>query len=58
MRGLRPGRCSLGDDGNRVVYYRLPTDIEQRQVLLLDPILATGRSVSKVRRAAGGRSLL
>jgi len=49
-KGVKIGKIlvdRLGDDGNRVVYYRLPTDIEQRQVLLLDPILATGRSVSK-----------
>jgi uridine kinase len=36
-------RC--GDDGSEVAYEKLPHDIAQRHVLLMDPILATGRSL-------------
>ena len=34
-------------DGEEVVYERLPSDIAERYVLLLDPVLGTGRTAAR-----------
>ena len=43
------GSCRLGDHivEQELIYEKLPRDIAQRHVLLLDPILATGNSAAR-----------
>jgi uridine kinase len=46
--GVKLGKILVhrtGDNGSEVAYEKLPHDIAQRHVLLMDPILATGRSL-------------
>jgi len=43
--GIKLGKILIhrsGDNGSSIAYEKLPHDIAQRQVLLMDPILATG----------------
>jgi uridine kinase len=46
-------------ENNDVLYEKLPADISQRHVLLMDPILSTGHTTVKVIevRGGGGRPL-
>ena len=43
------GTCKVGDTvvDEELVYEKLPGDIAQRHVLLMDPILATGNSAAR-----------
>jgi uridine kinase len=44
-KGIKIGKILIhreGDNGKQLVYEKLPRDIADRHVLLLDPILATG----------------
>ncbi|CAH9052794.1 unnamed protein product [Cuscuta epithymum] len=46
-KGIKIGKILIhreGDNGQHLVYEKLPHDIAERQVLLLDPILGTGNS--------------
>jgi uridine kinase len=46
-KGIKIGKILIhreGDNGKRLIYEKLPKDIKDRHVLLLDPILATGNS--------------
>mmetsp|Transcript_50052 Transcript_50052/g.160131 ORF Transcript_50052/g.160131 Transcript_50052/m.160131 type:complete len:475 (-) Transcript_50052:102-1526(-) len=46
--GIKIGKILIhrnGDNGQDLVYEKLPHDISERHVLLMDPILATGNSV-------------
>ncbi|XP_073136638.1 uridine kinase-like protein 3 isoform X1 [Henckelia pumila] len=46
-KGIKIGKILIhreGDNGQELIYEKLPTDISDRQVLLLDPILGTGNS--------------
>ncbi|KAH8965611.1 hypothetical protein BDL97_04G126400 [Sphagnum fallax] len=46
-KGIKIGKILIhreGDNGKQLVYEKLPRDIADRHVLLLDPILATGNS--------------
>eukprot|EP00850_Spirogloea_muscicola_P024153 SM000456S16100 [mRNA] locus=s456:3467:8651:- [translate_table: standard] len=46
-KGIRIGKILIhreGDNGKQLIYEKLPKDIAERHVLLLDPILATGNS--------------
>ena len=45
----RTGSCRLGDHivEQELVYEKLPHDIHERFVLLMDPILATGNSAAR-----------
>ena len=65
MTGPNTRRESAGSDGNgngkrqTVIYEKLPADINERFVLLLDPILATGVSsiaaIDRLLKAGHGR---
>ncbi|GLT33101.1 hypothetical protein SLA2020_077150 [Shorea laevis] len=50
-KGIRIGKILIhrhGDDnGKQLIYEKLPKDISERHVLLLDPVLATGNSASQ-----------
>ncbi|XP_022776150.1 uridine kinase-like protein 1, chloroplastic isoform X2 [Durio zibethinus] len=49
-KGIRIGKILIhrgGDDGKQLIYEKLPKDISQRHVLLLDPVLATGNSAKQ-----------
>ncbi|EFJ31180.1 hypothetical protein SELMODRAFT_440038 [Selaginella moellendorffii] len=46
-KGIKIGKILIhreGDNGKQLIYEKLPKDIAERHVLLLDPILATGNS--------------
>ncbi|XAR56825.1 Uracil phosphoribosyltransferase [Bertholletia excelsa] len=46
-KGIKIGKILIhreGDNGQQLIYEKLPTDISDRNVLLLDPILGTGNS--------------
>ncbi|KAL8139962.1 hypothetical protein V2J09_005983 [Rumex salicifolius] len=46
-KGIKIGKILIhrdGDDGKQLIYEKLPNDISERHVLLLDPVLATGNS--------------
>ncbi|MCL7046151.1 hypothetical protein MKW94_019947 [Papaver nudicaule] len=46
-KGIKIGKILIhreGDNGQQLVYEKLPNDISDRHVLLLDPILGTGNS--------------
>lgn len=42
---VQRGKGAHEGEGSRVLYTRLPQDIAERKILLLDPILATGNSI-------------
>ncbi|EOY22454.1 Uridine kinase/uracil phosphoribosyltransferase 1 [Theobroma cacao] len=49
-KGIRIGKILIhreGDKGKQLIYEKLPIDISQRHVLLLDPVLATGYSAKQ-----------
>uniref|UniRef100_A0A453L7X1 Phosphoribosyltransferase domain-containing protein n=1 Tax=Aegilops tauschii subsp. strangulata TaxID=200361 RepID=A0A453L7X1_AEGTS len=58
-KGIKIGKILIhrvGDNGQQLIYHKLPMDIDERHVLLLDPVLGTGelskssyRSSSKER---------
>lgn len=61
LNGHTPGKCrgtcKVGDTvvEQELIYEKLPGDIAERHVLLMDPILATGKSAGRaiqVRRQA------
>ncbi|KAH9313204.1 hypothetical protein KI387_028239 [Taxus chinensis] len=46
-KGIKIGKILIhrdGDNGKQLIYEKLPKDISNRHVLLLDPVLATGNS--------------
>ncbi|XVF76995.1 hypothetical protein PTKIN_Ptkin14bG0004500 [Pterospermum kingtungense] len=46
-KGIKIGKILIhreGDNGQQLIYEKLPQDISERNVLLLDPILGTGNS--------------
>ncbi|KAH7441111.1 hypothetical protein KP509_03G025700 [Ceratopteris richardii] len=46
-KGIKIGKILIhrdGDNGKQLIYEKLPRDIAERHVLLLDPVLATGNS--------------
>eukprot|EP00249_Psilotum_nudum_P007461 c20575_g1_i1 orf=160-1632(+) len=46
-KGIKIGKILIhrdGDNGKQLIYEKLPKDIADRHVLLLDPVLATGNS--------------
>ncbi|KAG6407405.1 hypothetical protein SASPL_130396 [Salvia splendens] len=46
-KGIKIGKILIhreGDNGQQLIYEKLPSDISDRHVLLLDPILGTGNS--------------
>ncbi|GMI93972.1 uridine kinase/uracil phosphoribosyltransferase 1, uridine/cytidine kinase 1, URIDINE KINASE-LIKE 1 [Hibiscus trionum] len=48
-KGIKIGKILIhrdGDDGRKLIYEKLPKDISERHVLLLDPVLATGNSAN------------
>ncbi|CAI7818599.1 unnamed protein product [Closterium sp. NIES-54] len=49
-KGVKIGKILIhreGDYGKQLIYEKLPRDIAQRHVMLLDPVLASGRSAIK-----------
>ncbi|XP_028051218.1 uridine kinase-like protein 1, chloroplastic isoform X5 [Camellia sinensis] len=49
-QGIKIGKILIhrhGDDGKQLIYEKLPKDISERHVLLLDPVLATGNSANQ-----------
>ncbi|KAG0488188.1 hypothetical protein HPP92_006999 [Vanilla planifolia] len=49
-KGIKIGKILIhreGDNGKQLVYQKLPNDISERHVLLLDPVLATGKSANQ-----------
>ncbi|KZV35011.1 uridine kinase-like protein 1, chloroplastic-like [Dorcoceras hygrometricum] len=49
-KGIKIGKILIhrdGDDGKQLIYEKLPKDICERHVLLLDPVLATGNSANQ-----------
>ncbi|WOL16148.1 uridine kinase-like protein 1, chloroplastic isoform X1 [Canna indica] len=49
-KGIKIGKILIhrdGDDGKQLIYEKLPKDISERHVLLLDPVLATGNSANQ-----------
>ncbi|GAQ92715.1 uridine kinase/uracil phosphoribosyltransferase [Klebsormidium nitens] len=48
-KGVKIGKILIhreGDNGKQLIYEKLPTDIAERHVLLMDPILGTGNCAS------------
>eukprot|EP00252_Welwitschia_mirabilis_P018917 TRINITY_DN4240_c0_g3_i1.p1 TRINITY_DN4240_c0_g3~~TRINITY_DN4240_c0_g3_i1.p1 ORF type:complete len:493 (+),score=107.02 TRINITY_DN4240_c0_g3_i1:308-1786(+) len=48
-KGIKIGKILIhrdGDNGKQLIYEKLPSDISERHVLLLDPVLATGNSAA------------
>ncbi|GJN04136.1 hypothetical protein PR202_ga21658 [Eleusine coracana subsp. coracana] len=46
-KGIKIGKILIhrvGDDGQQLIYHKLPMDIAERHVLLMDPVLGTGNS--------------
>ncbi|XP_010436027.1 PREDICTED: uridine kinase-like protein 1, chloroplastic [Camelina sativa] len=49
-KGIKIGKILIhrdGDNGKQLIYEKLPHDISERHVLLLDPVLATGNSANQ-----------
>ncbi|KAJ9676659.1 hypothetical protein PVL29_021935 [Vitis rotundifolia] len=49
-KGIKIGKILIhrdGDIGKQLIYEKLPKDISERHVLLLDPVLATGNSANQ-----------
>ncbi|KAL5727049.1 Uridine kinase-like protein 1 [Ranunculus cassubicifolius] len=49
-KGIKIGKILIhrvGDNGQELIFQKLPDDISERHVLLLDPILGTGNSAAK-----------
>jgi len=49
-KGIKIGKILIhrdGDNGKQLIYEKLPNDISERHVLLLDPVLATGNSAGQ-----------
>jgi uridine kinase len=49
-KGIKIGKILIhrvGDDGQQLIYHKLPMDIAERHVLLLDPVLGTGNSANQ-----------
>ncbi|KAL0431570.1 UNVERIFIED_CONTAM: Uridine kinase-like protein 1, chloroplastic [Sesamum radiatum] len=49
-KGIKIGKILIhrhGDNGKQLIYEKLPKDICERHVLLLDPVLATGNSANE-----------
>ncbi|KAM7268119.1 hypothetical protein ACFE04_010285 [Oxalis oulophora] len=49
-KGIKIGKILIhgdGTDGRQLIYEKLPSDIASRQILLLDPVLASGNSAVK-----------
>ncbi|KAL8132479.1 hypothetical protein AgCh_008100 [Apium graveolens] len=49
-KGIKIGKILIhgaGNNGRQLIYEKLPADIASRQVLLLDPVLASGNSAVK-----------
>ncbi|PPR97717.1 hypothetical protein GOBAR_AA22953 [Gossypium barbadense] len=49
-KGIKIGKILIhrdGDDGKQLIYEKLPKDISERHVLLLDPVLGTGNSANQ-----------
>ncbi|CAL5063507.1 unnamed protein product [Urochloa decumbens] len=49
-KGIKIGKILIhrvGDNGQQLVYHKLPMDIAERHVLLLDPVLGTGNSANQ-----------
>ncbi|GFY87260.1 uridine kinase-like 5 [Actinidia rufa] len=49
-KGIKIGKILIhgeGDNGRQLIYEKLPADISSRQVLLLDPVLASGSNAIK-----------
>ncbi|KAI7741931.1 hypothetical protein M8C21_024310, partial [Ambrosia artemisiifolia] len=49
-KGIKIGKILIhrdGDNGQQLIYEKLPKDIAERHVLLLDPVLATGNSANQ-----------
>ncbi|KAG7036738.1 Uridine kinase-like protein 1, chloroplastic, partial [Cucurbita argyrosperma subsp. argyrosperma] len=49
-KGIKIGKILIhreGDNGMQLIYQKLPNDISERHVLLLDPVLATGNSANQ-----------
>lgn len=49
-KGIKIGKILIhrdGDNGKQLIYEKLPNDISERHVLLLDPVLATGNSANQ-----------
>ncbi|CAN1273396.1 Uridine/cytidine kinase UKL1, chloroplastic [Linum perenne] len=49
-KGIKIGKILIhrdGDNGKQLIYEKLPMDISERHVLLLDPVLATGNSANQ-----------
>ncbi|CAL9219043.1 unnamed protein product [Arabidopsis halleri] len=52
-KGIKIGKILIhreGDNGQQLIYEKLPSDISERHVLLLDPILGTGNSAVQAIR--------
>ncbi|KAG2644446.1 hypothetical protein PVAP13_2KG203166 [Panicum virgatum] len=49
-KGIKIGKILIhrvGDNGQQLVYHKLPMDIAERHVLLMDPVLGTGNSANQ-----------
>ncbi|KQJ90919.1 uridine kinase-like protein 1, chloroplastic [Brachypodium distachyon] len=49
-KGIKIGKILIhrvGDNGQQPIYHKLPMDIAERHVLLLDPVLGTGNSANQ-----------
>ncbi|CAN6857524.1 hypothetical protein Bca4012_052366 [Brassica carinata] len=49
-KGIKIGKILIhrvGDNGMQLIYEKLPSDISERHVLLMDPVLGTGNSASQ-----------
>ncbi|KAG8057316.1 hypothetical protein GUJ93_ZPchr0002g26573 [Zizania palustris] len=49
-KGINIGKILIhrvGDNGQQLIYHKLPMDIAERHVLLLDPVLGTGNSANQ-----------
>uniref|UniRef100_A0A0E0M335 Uridine kinase n=1 Tax=Oryza punctata TaxID=4537 RepID=A0A0E0M335_ORYPU len=49
-KGIKIGKILIhrvGDNGQQLIYHKLPMDIAERHVLLLDPVLGTGNSANQ-----------
>uniref|UniRef100_A0A0E0LX78 Uridine kinase n=1 Tax=Oryza punctata TaxID=4537 RepID=A0A0E0LX78_ORYPU len=49
-KGIKIGKILIhrvGDNGQQLIYHKLPLDIAERHVLLMDPVLGTGNSANQ-----------
>ncbi|CAM0911879.1 unnamed protein product [Alopecurus aequalis] len=49
-KGIKIGKILIhrvGDNGQQLIYHKLPMDIAERHVLLMDPVLGTGNSANQ-----------